>query len=122
MEKMSNVEVERSIEAILMVVDEPVTEIVLAQILEKSVEEIESSLGRLISSYDDRGFSLKKINGGGDFTATLSTSASLKSSFSMDNSPDSLKQLWRPLPWWHIGSPSPGHVFQLSVVSTWRLS
>ena len=67
MEKMSNVEVERSIEAILMVVDEPVTEIVLAQILEKSVEEIESSLGRLISSYDDRGFSLKKINGGWRF-------------------------------------------------------
>ena len=32
MAKMSNVEVERSIEAILMVVDEPVTEITLAQV------------------------------------------------------------------------------------------
>jgi segregation and condensation protein B len=31
---MSNVEVERSIEAILMVVDEPVTEVILAQVLE----------------------------------------------------------------------------------------
>ena len=31
--KMSNPEVERSIEAILMVVDEPVSEVVLAQVL-----------------------------------------------------------------------------------------
>ena len=65
--KMSNVEVERSIEAILMVVDEPVTEIVLAQILETSVDDIELALLRLTSSYGDRGFSLKKINGGWRF-------------------------------------------------------
>ena len=38
MAKMSNVEVERSIEAILMVVDEPVTEVILAQVLEQPVE------------------------------------------------------------------------------------
>lgn len=65
--KMSNVEVERSIEAILMVVDEPVTEIVLAQVLEKSVDEIEMALATLSTSYDERGFSLKKINGGWRF-------------------------------------------------------
>jgi len=34
---MSNVEVERSIEAILMVVDEPVSEIILAQVLKRAL-------------------------------------------------------------------------------------
>ena len=64
---MSNVEVERSIEAILMVVDEPVTEIVLAQVLERPVEEIETALAVLEGSYEDRGFSLRKVNGGWRF-------------------------------------------------------
>jgi segregation and condensation protein B len=64
---MSNVEVERSIEAILMVVDEPVTEITLAQVLERTVDEIDAALTRLASSYEDRGFALKKIAGGWRF-------------------------------------------------------
>jgi segregation and condensation protein B len=65
--KMSNPEVERSIEAILMVVDEPVSELILAQVLEKPVEEIESALLALEASYDERGFALKKISGGWRF-------------------------------------------------------
>lgn len=65
--RMSNVEVERSIEAILMVVDEPVSEIILAQVLEKSVDEVEAALAHLVTTYDDRGFSLRKINGGWRF-------------------------------------------------------
>jgi segregation and condensation protein B len=65
--KMSNVEVERSIEAILMVVDEPLSEIVLAQVLEQPVEVVETALSRLETSYEDRGFSLRKINGGWRF-------------------------------------------------------
>lgn len=64
---MSNVEVDRSIEAILMVVDEPVTELTLAQVLERPVEEIEEALARLSQSYEDRGFALKKIGGGWRF-------------------------------------------------------
>ena len=64
---MSNVEVERSIEAILMVVDEPVTEITLAQVLERTVDEIDAALFNLASSYDNRGFTLKKISGGWRF-------------------------------------------------------
>ena len=36
---MSNPEVERSIEAILMVVDEPLSEVVLAQIIETPTEQ-----------------------------------------------------------------------------------
>lgn len=64
---MSNVEVDRSIEAILMVVDEPVTELTLAQVLERPVEEIEEALARLSQSYEDHGFALKKIGGGWRF-------------------------------------------------------
>jgi len=64
---MSNVELERCIEAILMVVDEPVTETVLAQILDKPVEEIEATLAHLVTSYDERGFVLQKISGGWRF-------------------------------------------------------
>ncbi len=64
---MSNVELERCIEAILMVVDEPVTEMVLAQILDKPVEEIEATLAHLVTSYDERGFVLRKISGGWRF-------------------------------------------------------
>ena len=72
---MSNVEVERSIEAILMVVDEPVTEIILAQVLERPVEEIESALAALEGSYEERGFSLRKINGGWRFYSNPNYSA-----------------------------------------------
>jgi segregation and condensation protein B len=64
---MSNVEVDRSIEAILMVVDEPVTELTLATVLEVTVDVIKESLERLQGSYDDRGFALKAINGGWRF-------------------------------------------------------
>ena len=64
---MSNVELERSIEAILMVVDEPVSEITLAQVLEKPVEEVDSALAHLETTYDERGFCLRKINGGWRF-------------------------------------------------------
>jgi segregation and condensation protein B len=60
-------EIHRSIEAILMVVDEPVTETTLATILEKTVEEIEIALSELVASFEDRGFELKKINGGWRF-------------------------------------------------------
>ena len=64
---MSNVEVERSIEAILMVVDEPVTELTLAQVLESTVDEVKLALANLSQSYENRGFALKKIGGGWRF-------------------------------------------------------
>jgi len=64
---MSNVEVERSIEAILMVVDEPVSEMTLAQVLEQTTDVIEAALASMSLSYEDRGFTLKKIGGGWRF-------------------------------------------------------
>lgn len=63
----SNPELNRSIEAILMIVDEPVTETVLATILERPIEEIQSALAILVEQYEERGFQLKAINGGWRF-------------------------------------------------------
>jgi len=57
----------RSIEAILMVVDEPVTELTLASVLEVTVDQVVDALESLVPSYEDRGFTLKAINGGWRF-------------------------------------------------------
>ena len=60
-------EIHRSIEAILMVVDEPVTETTLATILERPEGEVVQALSELVESLAGRGFELKKINGGWRF-------------------------------------------------------
>ena len=57
----------RSIEAILMVVDEPVTELTLASVLQVTVDQVVDALEALVPSYEDRGFALKAINGGWRF-------------------------------------------------------
>lgn len=88
---MSNGEVERSIEAILMVVDEPVSEIILAQVLERPVEEIELALERIVSSYDGRGFTLKKISGGWRFFSHPDLSATVEK-FVLDGQQSRLTQ------------------------------
>lgn len=64
---MSEGELERSIEAILMVVDEPVTELTLAQVLGEPVDLISSTLEQLVTSYTEHGFELRAINGGWRF-------------------------------------------------------
>jgi segregation and condensation protein B len=64
---MSNLELEHSIEAILMVIDEPVTEETLAKVLDRSVEEIVSALSSLVSAYENNGFELRQISGGWRF-------------------------------------------------------
>ncbi len=55
-----------AIEAVLMVVDEPVTEISLASALELPVEDVLRHLHDLAAEYDesDRGFTIKGIAGG----------------------------------------------------------
>jgi len=67
--KMSSHEVKRALEAILMVVDEPVSEVVLAQITETPTEEIKSALSELANEYAEqgRGFDLRQIGGGWRF-------------------------------------------------------
>ena len=66
---MSEVELERSLEAILMVVEEPVSEVILAQIIERPTEEISQALHSLAKKYQDenRGFELREISGGWRF-------------------------------------------------------
>jgi len=63
---MSEVELQRCLEAILMVVDEPVSELVLAQIIEAPTEEILSALTSLAAKYEQeqRGFELRQVSGG----------------------------------------------------------
>lgn len=66
---MSQPELNQALEAILMVVDEPVTELVLAQITEKPTEEVLAALKELAAGYEEqgRGFTLREIAGGWRF-------------------------------------------------------
>ena len=66
---MSELEVKRALEAILMVVDEPINEMVLAQITEVPTEQIIASLKELSKNYEEegRGFQLREIGGGWRF-------------------------------------------------------
>lgn len=66
---MSNLELNRSLEAILMVVDEPVTEVILAQITEVPTEIVAAALIALAEQYEEegRGFQLREIAGGWRF-------------------------------------------------------
>ena len=81
----------RSIEAILMVVDEPVTELTLASVLEVTVDQIVDALERLQGSYQDRGFSLKAINGGWRFYSSPDFSAAVEK-FVLDGQQNRLTQ------------------------------
>lgn len=60
---------ERSLEAILMVVDEPVNEILLAQVLEIPTEAIRGHLQAMAQAYlaEERGFELREVAGGWRF-------------------------------------------------------
>ena len=57
------------LEAILLVVDEPVHEVVLAQVLERPREEVAREIADLAASYtaEGRGFDLRKVAGGWRF-------------------------------------------------------
>jgi segregation and condensation protein B len=55
-----------ALEAVLLVVDEPVAEVVLAQVLERPTEEIGQMLHALAAEYDEqgRGFELRNVSSG----------------------------------------------------------
>jgi segregation and condensation protein B len=59
-------ELRGALEAILLVVDEPVGDVMLAQVLEQPTERITAALGELAAEYDSagRGFALRKVAGG----------------------------------------------------------
>ncbi|WP_068402152.1 SMC-Scp complex subunit ScpB [Kribbia dieselivorans] len=58
-----------AIEAVLMVVDEPVTDVALATALETTVEDVREDLAALADEYtaDGRGFTLRHVGGGWRF-------------------------------------------------------
>jgi len=55
-----------TLEAVLLVVDEPVSEVSLAQVLERPTREVGVALAQLAASYDaeGRGFELRHVAGG----------------------------------------------------------
>jgi len=55
-----------ALEAVLLVVDEPVAEVLLAQVLEHPTEVVASTLRELAADYDNqgRGFELREVAGG----------------------------------------------------------
>jgi segregation and condensation protein B len=55
-----------ALEAVLLVVDEPVAEVVLAQVVERPTEEVARLLRELAAEYDaaERGFELRQVSGG----------------------------------------------------------
>ncbi len=53
-----------AIEAILMVVDEPVSEVALATALQIPVPRVSEALAALVDDYADRGFCLREVGGG----------------------------------------------------------
>ena len=59
-------EVRTALEAVLLVVDEPVAEVVLAQVVERPTEEVGHLLRELAAEYDaqGRGFELRNVSGG----------------------------------------------------------
>lgn len=60
---------EAALEAILLVVDEPVAEVTLAQVLERPTHEVAAALRRLAAEYTagGRGFDLREVAGGWRF-------------------------------------------------------
>ena len=66
---MPGPELKGALEAILLVVDEPVGEIMLAQIIEQPTERIAATLAELAAEYDEqqRGFELRSVAGGWRF-------------------------------------------------------
>jgi len=88
---MSNVELERSIEAILMVVDEPVTELTLASVLTVTIDEVVSALENLSNSYEGRGFELRAVAGGWRFYSHPDCAAAVEK-FVLDGQQNRLTQ------------------------------
>jgi len=66
-----------ALEAILMVVDEPVREVLLAQVVERPTEEVVTALHTLARDYDEsgRGFELREVAGGWRFYTRASCAA-----------------------------------------------
>lgn len=90
---MHEEELKAALEAILMVVEEPVTSNILAQVTETSIEQVDEVLFRLRESYlaDGRGFELRHIGGGWRFYSAATQSQYVER-FVIDGQPAHLSQ------------------------------
>jgi segregation and condensation protein B len=72
-----NVPLRTALEAILMVVDEPVGDVTLAQVTERPTDEVAAALRGLAAEYDEqnRGFELREVAGGWRFYTRASAAA-----------------------------------------------
>lgn len=82
-----------AIEAILLVVDEPIAEVTLAQVLERPRDEVEAVLRELAAEYTEqgRGFDLREVAGGWRFY-TRDTCAAVVERFVLDGQQTRLTQ------------------------------
>jgi segregation and condensation protein B len=82
-----------ALEAILMVVDEPVGEMLLAQVTERPTDEVLEALRSLAAEYDEagRGFQLRQVAGGWRFY-TRATCAAYVERFVLDGQQARLTQ------------------------------
>jgi segregation and condensation protein B len=65
-EPLTDLPLRPSLEAVLMVVDEPVPAMTLAQVLQRPLAEVQQALAELAAEYEagDRGFELRTVAGG----------------------------------------------------------
>ena len=77
MTQPDDVPLRAALEAILMVVDEPASEVLLAQVTERPTDEVLATLRDLAAEYDEagRGFELREVAGGWRFYTRASASA-----------------------------------------------
>jgi segregation and condensation protein B len=90
---MTESELQGALEAILMVVEEPVSTGILAQITEVPIEDIEVNLNRMRQEYQERGhgFELRNVAGGWRFYSSPSQAAYVER-FVVDGQPAHLSQ------------------------------
>jgi hypothetical protein len=108
-----------ALEAILMVVDEPVSEVLLAQVTERPTEEVLEALRGLATEYDEagRGFELRQVAGGWRYY-TRSSCAAYVERFVLEVSRRASPRLhWRRSPSWRTASRSAGRGSRPSAAS-----
>ena len=90
---MNQSDLQSALEAILMVVEEPVSPGILAQVTEVPLEEIETHLLRMRQEYQDqgRGFELRNVAGGWRFYSAPGQAAYVER-FVVDGQPAHLSQ------------------------------
>ena len=86
---ISDLDLRPALEAVLMVVDEPVDTVTLAQVLRRPEADVAAACAQLAAEYTEqgRGFELRKVAGGWRFYSARSTPTSSSASCSTASRP-----------------------------------